>query len=422
MPRGMRYLTKSEGRMNRKFVYILMFLLSVVVTPLLAQDLPTGDARNADFRLRFEAIKHANNNIPDFMKMPAGTLYSLPNGTMDELEDKDVRGIWGREFEKTYGLPYDNFLAGQKPLEVPKVETPPEEKKAGLPLAVVATTHWYQSPGFWVFLLFLASLLAATLIIWQRSRVRAGRDAETARRNSVAARRRAEESEREQRELRRTPAEIGPPMVPGGIPATDGPRLENFFEQQAANTFAERNPQYTGGATPVRIGPITAGIMHGDGQTRDLDNVWHNMHIDLPGRAAFQARFRYPDGTEEDMKAWQECMNIVRAGGGMRGFTFIANTVDGTVVETPQPPAPAPVAVPHPAIAVARIRAAAEDEGFSTIKIGNRLLTIERGVHFDMDDATGTITLSGTSFEMSVKPKRRGRLGNQTSTRTGTDK
>ena len=206
--------------------------------------------------------------------------------------------------------------------------------------------------------------------------------------------------------LRRTPSEIGPPMVSGGIPPTDGQRLENFFDQQAALRFAGLNPNYTGTEAPVRIGPLTRGMMHGEGQTRDLDGTWHDLRIDPPGRPGYQARYRYPDGTEEDMQAWQECMNIVRSGGGMRGFIFTANSANGTVVETPQPPAPAPQPVPLPAMAMRAIRTEADGEGRSTLTIGDRILTFERGVHLTVDEATGHVSVSGGPFEMTVKPTK----------------
>ncbi|MBI4117079.1 MAG: hypothetical protein HY451_00075 [Parcubacteria group bacterium] len=99
-------------------------------------------------------------------------------------------------------------------------------------------------------------------------------------------------------------------------------------------------------------------------------------------------------------------MNPVAFGGETyRGFTF---TPAQAVVPTPEPLTPAPQAVPHPAIMAARIRTAAQEGGHSTVTIGDRVITVERGVHFFMGD-DGSIAISGLAFEMTVRPAQRTR-------------
>lgn len=210
------------------------------------------------------------------------------------------------------------------------------------------------------------------------------------------------EAEKRERLLRRTPSEVGPPMVQGGIPQTGGARIENFFTQQAAARFTDLNPNYRGTEVPVQIGPIVHGTMQDEGETRDLNGDWHELRIDAPGRPGYQARFRYPDGTEENMQAFQECMNIVRAGRGMRGFVF----TPAGVVEVPPPAAPAPQPAPHPAMRAQAIRAAAMEEGLPTITIGDSVLTLERGFHITLDPNTGKVErISGNAFDLTIKPK-----------------
>ena len=372
------------GRIAR----IVILVLLVVATPLVAQAQYTVQAndtlwglagKNLDSAAAWETIYEANPFLKEagrrFVDQSGRTIVVLRPG--EQLAGLDKLGI--------------------VPSPVVPQPTPPATPVVVEKSAPAQPTK--SSFDWWPLLIALIIALVAYGIyrlMQHRRTARAIAEMEHRDRVRMAA-------EARDRELRRTPSEVGPPMVAGGIPPTDGARIENFFDQQATATFAQRNPQYTGVEAPVRIGPVIAGIMHGDGQTLDLNRVWHDMHIDLPGRQAYMARFRYPDGTEEDMKAWQECMNLVRAGGGMRGFTFVPNAAGGIVVETPEPPTPAPQPVPHPAMAVARIRAAAESIGDSTITVGDRVITVQRGAHFTVDDATGTITVSGGSFEMKVR-------------------
>ena len=212
-------------------------------------------------------------------------------------------------------------------------------------------------------------------------------------------------SKEREREMRMDPVNSGPAFVPGGIPATEPERLRQFFEQQAIASFARRNPQLDRSLINVeQVGPIEEGMIHGEGEVGYLgQNDWRPRRIE-PELDAYQGHYRYQDGTEEFLQCIQRCMNPVRFGGQvMRGFTF---TIRRAVVPVPTPQAPAPQPAPHPAIAIQRIRVVADEAGNSTVAIGDRILTFEGGVHFTVDEATGAVTVSGSSFEMTIKPKR----------------
>ena len=97
--------------MRNLFVRIVVALvLGLVATPTSAQDLPNGDSRNGGFREHFEKVKRANLFVVDFQKMQPGAVYNLPDGTTDELRVGDKNGIWGREFQKWYNMPYNYFF------------------------------------------------------------------------------------------------------------------------------------------------------------------------------------------------------------------------------------------------------------------------------------------------------------------------
>lgn len=241
----------------------------------------------------------------------------------------------------------------------------------------------------WVFWFLVAAVIAAVAIVVFR----------IFKKLDVEAKR-----EEHERELRQDPVTSGPAMVPGGIPSTDTARLDNFFEQQAIARFAQRNPALDRNVIRVmRVGPIEDGTISGEGLVGYLGGEWHPRRIETP-LGSYQARYRFPDATEEVLQCLQACMNPVAYGGEVyRGFTFTAGQA---IVPAPEPPVPAPQAVPHPAIAVARIRAAAQGEGYSTVTIGDRVITVERGVHFTVGD-DGSIIMAGLAFEMTVRPAQR---------------
>ena len=215
--------------------------------------------------------------------------------------------------------------------------------------------------------------------------------------------RQARAHDERERELRQDPIASGPAMVPGGIPATDAPRLTNFFDQQAINRYASRNP--TIDRTTIRatrVSPIEEGTITGEGMVEYLGGEMRPRRIETPLRA-YQARYRFPDGTEEVLQCLQACMNPVAYGGETyRGFTF---TLTQAIVPVPEPERPAPQPAPHPAIAVRRIRESAQAEGQNTITLGDEVMVFPLGYHLTVDRETNHIRLEASAVQMTLTPK-----------------
>ena len=340
--------------MKRLVVCLSLIFVFLVAIPLMAQELPLGDSRNADFRAHFVKVKALNTNVKDFMKMPVGAEYNLPDGKTDALGFDDFNGIWGREFQKVYRVSYDEFLRTR---EVPKPVTTPALNSARareVQPEKVETPAKASFPWFWLVIIALLAVAVALYFLldwWKVSRANKAREA------TEEAEQRRRETERvvdRKREAtkRLEPEQLGTPVVAGGIPPTETERLQNFFEQQAVNSYVARHPELAGNRNSVRptlVGQIEHGMLSGEGQVRDLDGTWHDSIINAPGRPGYQARFRYPDGTEELMQSYQACMNPVRSGQGMRGYTFVPDT---TTVATPEPPVTEPVRPePEPVVA-----------------------------------------------------------------------
>lgn len=236
----------------------------------------------------------------------------------------------------------------------------------------------------------------------------------------VFRRRYDEQTRREEHEheLRQDPITSGTPYVPGGIAPTDMPRLEHFFDQQATARYADRNPNLDRAIIrATRVGPIEEGTIVGEGMVGYLGGEMRPRRIETPLRA-YQARYRFPDGTEEVLQCLMACMNPVTYGGDTyRGFTF---TPTQAVVPVPEPERPAPQAVPMPAMVARMIRTAAGTDGNTTVTIGDQVLVFERGIHFNVDEATGAISMEGQSFKMTLQPRRQRRAHNETPRATGT--
>ncbi|HEY4528477.1 MAG TPA: hypothetical protein VJJ48_01480, partial [Candidatus Paceibacterota bacterium] len=132
-----------------------------------------------------------------------------------------------------------------------------------------------------------------------------------------------------------------------------------------------------------------------------------------PPQPGYRARFRFPDGREDNLMSLQGCMNPCFYGEGLSGFTFEARQA---VVPAPEPPTPAPQPAPHPAMAIRRIREAAQVEGQNTITLGDEVMVFPLGYHLTVDRTTNAITLEANSVRMTlaVKPQA------QAETATGT--
>lgn len=287
------------------------------------------------------------------------------------------------------------------------------------PIAATDTNlNWFA----WLPWLLLAAMII--VIMWFAWGIwRDRRDARlTEERMRIEAERRREQEalarrEAREREMTRPVETAGPPMVPGGIPPTETAQLTNFFDEQARARFTELRPNYHDqAALPERISPIEHGMIGGEGEVKDIQGNWHPRRVD-PAQPGYQARFRFPDGTEEVMQAFEICMNIVRRGEGMRGFAF---TPRATAVPTPEPSRPAPEAVPHPAIAIRRIREAAQAEHQNTLAIGDEVMVFPLGYHLTVDRTTNDIRLESDSVQMTLKTKAQAAASNESSAATGT--
>ncbi len=226
------------------------------------------------------------------------------------------------------------------------------------------------------------------------------------------------EDARVQEELRRDPVTSGPPIVAGGVQPNETVRLSQAMEAAAVSDYVRLNPNVN--RIDVRVerrGPVEEGMISGTGMVGYADRA-RPRTID-PALPGYRARFRFQDGREDVLMSLQGCMNPVYIGEGMSGFTF---TPRQEVVPAPQPPAPAPQAVPHPAMAIARIRAAAEAEGVSTIVVGGKVITVERGAHFDLDSTPGSVKITGGAFETTFKLKPTRKATKASAPKTGTGK
>ena len=245
---------------------------------------------------------------------------------------------------------------------------------------------------------FLMALLLATAVLMAAYLVirKLNRDNQT---------RVAREAAEHEHELTQNPVTSGPPIIAGGVRTNEPVRLSQALEAAAITDYVRLNPNVNRNDVRVeRIGPVEEGMISGSGMVGYADRARpRTINPALPG---YRARFRFPDGREDNLMSLQGCMNPVYFGEGMSGFTF---TPGRTVVETPAPVQPGPQALPHPAMAIARIRAAAEGEGASTMLIGGEIVTIARGAHFDLDSTPGSVKVTGGAFETTfrLKPVRK---------------
>lgn len=216
-------------------------------------------------------------------------------------------------------------------------------------------------------------------------------------------RRRSDSQKTREQKLRHDPVTSGPPIVAGGVQPNETERLSRTLETAAVSDYVRLNPNVSRETVRVeRIGPVEEGLIAGSGMVGYADCARaRTIDPPLPG---YRARFRFPDGREDVLMSLQGCMNPVYFGEGMSGFTFTSRQ---EVVPAPEPVAPAPQPVPHPTMTIARIRATSEAEGASTIVVGGKIVTIERGAHFDLDSTPGSVKVTGGSFEATFRLKAR---------------
>lgn len=317
--------------MSRLIVCLFVLLVSLGVTPVTAQeDSMLSECTVAQKGDSFWRI--ANYHLTaDQWKVLWAKNPTTPEGKARHFFKKPENG-----FSYVY-LGVGEVICGLKEAGVvPTIATPTELAGMGL-LKTVTETKEITPNWFW-WLLFLVTFLALVALYNAYGNSQTLRMTEDARRRE--SERATQEINRVRHEMarRREPEQLGTPVVPGGIQPTETERLQGFFHEQAVSAYVARHPELGRSRDTVRptlIGQIEHGMLSGEGQVRDLDGNWHDSLIEAPGRPGYQARFRYPDGTEELMQSYQACMNPVRSGEGMRGFVFVPNTPEPAPVPSP---------------------------------------------------------------------------------------
>lgn len=135
-------------------------------------------------------------------------------------------------------------------------------------------------------------------------------------------------------------ATAGAPIIPGGIRLDEPEAVEERFQRIAERRLADTNP--TANLTtdrPVRVGPIEGGVLNGFGRVQYRHGLPQLRRLN--NEPAYRARFRFPDGHEEELQFLQACANdVTYSGARYLGFTF---TPGRAVLPTP---APAPTDIP----------------------------------------------------------------------------
>ena len=177
---------------------------------------------------------------------------------------------------------------------------------------------------------------------------------------------------------RQSAALAGPPVIPGGV-AGDQPAIETRFERIAERRYGERNPQADLSADrPERVGAIESGFLSGRGVVQYRD---HSERRRLNHEPAYRARFRFPDGTEEDLYFLQLCANDVRFyGTRYRGFQWESERMIAPAPAPQAAPAPAPAAAQTPASGRASLHVVASvPPVMTTVSVGDICVTIPEG-------------------------------------------
>lgn len=166
------------------------------------------------------------------------------------------------------------------------------------------------------------------------------------------------------RQLRRRNRQFGNPIVPGGIRQDETQRIEERFLRIAERRYGEANPSADlSTERPTRISPIDSGFLNGHGRVQYRDRTVERRLRNEPG---YRARFRFPDGTEQELYFLQVCANDVMAGTRYHGFTAsrVVIPAPALVQQPAEPTVPAETPVPATSAAVSQ-----NHQGFVTIRI-----------------------------------------------------
>lgn len=137
--------------------------------------------------------------------------------------------------------------------------------------------------------------------------------------------------------FRRPASQAGPPVVPGGITSPED--ADRMLQAISQRRWGRINPTANLATEPgpTRISPVVKGFLNGRGRVQY--NAEETPVRLMRNEPAYSARFRFPDGKEEELYFLQECGNEVRRGVRFLGFTFTPERVEEPVAAQTQAPA-----------------------------------------------------------------------------------
>ena len=199
----------------------------------------------------------------------------------------------------------------------------------------------------------------------------------------------------------RNPATAGPAIIPGGIPPGDTRAIEDHFATVAWRRYLQIDPGADHSATRIeRVSPIEEGFLSGWGFV--LFDNFRRLFMYLKRELAYRARFRFPNGTEEELFFIQRCANDAYRGTRYRGFRFEPR-VHGASIPTPTPPTEEPAR--RQATALHLVDRENPDVEPTRIKVVGAEIDIPSGGIIDIDSRGNcVVTVCGVTF--AVKARR----------------
>jgi hypothetical protein len=305
---------------------ILILILVTLSFSMSAQPLPSGDVRNPTFRTHWLNIVSNNPQIKNFSRMPDGTSYRLTDGSIDTLEHKDVNGIWGREFEKMYGISYHDFLAG-KPVKATPTKQPVVKAAVTTPIVVEVIPTWAK---VFMWITGIIAALVAALIVWIYLDNASFKKESAASAAAITLADKEAEAQAE-RDLNLDPVTSGPAMYIGGVNDTN---VAHAFQVQAWRQYRRDTKRYQAQMQMFTVLEVISGrgwgvmdVLYGDGRA---------VARRLNGQRVYKARVLFPDGVTEELYMLKDCGNDLRYEGIHR---YMAGEEFRFEADTLQPPA-----------------------------------------------------------------------------------
>lgn len=203
------------------------------------------------------------------------------------------------------------------------------------------------------------------------------------------------------RRRRADPATAGPAFVAPEILRTPD-LMRGRFDRMAEAEAARRDPIGRATVRPERTGPIESGFLTGRGRVHYADGS--AQELSLNRQAAYRARYRMPDRSEEMLYSLAGCMNPVNLFQGDRTFAWTTQEVA----------VPAPAPQPEPAApAPAPLRVVAGTPAPTVVAVGDLEFTVPHGSAVTVDGQSrvsivptpGTILVSRKAKAKRARPK-----------------